>query len=174
MSAIHPFPGNKARKTPDEEQVSDRERALEAEVQALRAELSRLRRSTASPGLGNGVRSESPDPYSDLFAALNSVFPIGMLRIQPDGSLIHVDQMLQQIFGLEAQDFFNFGWMRCVHPDDLAMVQKHWDEGVANGKTTSLEFRILRPGSEAITHVVARNMPQFDEMGQLSSQLGFV
>jgi PAS domain S-box-containing protein len=174
MSAIHPFPGNKARKTPDEEQMSDRERALEAEVQALRAELAQLRRPAASPGPAHGLRSESPDPYSSLFAALNSVFPIGMLRIQPDGSLIQVDQMLQQIFGLEEQDFFNFGWMRCVHSADVAVVKEYWERGVATGTSTSLEFRIIRPGSEDIAHVIARNIPQFDEQGRLTGQLGFV
>lgn len=174
MSAIHPFPGNTARKTPEDLQVSDRERALEAEVQALRAELAQLRRPAAPPGAAQGLRSESPDPYSSLFAALNSVFPIGMLRIQPDGSLIQVDQMLQQIFGLEEQDFFNFGWMRCVHPADVAVVKEHWERGVATGTSTSLEFRIVRPGSEAIAHVIARNIPQFDEQGRLTGQLGFV
>lgn len=174
MSAIHPFPGNTARKTPEDIQVSDRERALEAEVQALRAELVQLRRPAAPPGAAQGLRSESPDPYSSLFAALNSVFPIGMLRIQPDGSLIQVDQMLQQIFGLEEQDFFNFGWMRCVHPADVAVVKEHWERGVATGTSTSLEFRVVRPGSEAIAHVIARNIPQFDEQGRLTGQLGFV
>ncbi len=174
MSAIHPFPGNTARKTPEDIQVSDRERALEAEVQALRAELAQLRRPAAPPGGGQGLRSESPDPYSTLLAALNSVFPIGMFRIEANGALQQVDPMMQQIFGLQPQEFASFGWMRCVHPDDMAMVQKHWDEGVVSGKATSLEFRIVRPGSEAITHVVARNMPQFDEQGRLTSQLGFV
>lgn len=174
MSAIHPFPGNTARKAPEDDRVSDRERALEAEVQALRAELAQLRRPAASPGLVNGVRSESPDPYSTLLAALNSVFPIGMFRVAADGALQQVDAMMQQIFGLQPQEFTGFGWMRCVHPDDLALVQARWNEGVASGKASSLEFRIIRPGSEAITHVVARNMPQFDEQGRLSGQLGFV
>lgn len=174
MSAIHPFPGNTARKTPEEDQVSARERALEAEVQALRAELAQLRRAAAPASLGSSPRSESPDPYSALLAALNSVFPIGMFRVAADGALQQVDAMMQQIFGLQPQEFTGFGWMRCVHPDDLALVQARWNEGVASGKASSLEFRIVRPGSEAITHVVARNMPQFDEQGRLSGQLGFV
>ncbi|WP_066253624.1 PAS domain-containing sensor histidine kinase [Hydrogenophaga flava] len=174
MSAIHPFPGNKARKTPDEQKASDRERALEAEVQALRAELAQLRRHTPLAGPDNGAHSESSDPYSTILAALNNVFPIGMFRIDAKGKLQQVDPMLQQIFGLPQQEFTDFGWMRCVHPDDLATVQKHWSEDVASAKATSLEFRIIRPGSETITHLVARNMPQFDDQGRLSSQLGFV
>jgi PAS domain S-box-containing protein len=174
MSAIHPFPGNKARKTPDDEQVSDRERALEAEVQALRAELAQLRRHTPLAGTDNGIHSELSDPYSTILAALNSVFPIGMFRIDANGKLQQVDPMLQQIFGLQQQEFTDFGWMRCVHPDDLETVQKHWSEDVASAKATSLEFRIIRPGSETVTHLVARNMPQFDDQGRLSGQLGFV
>jgi PAS domain S-box-containing protein len=164
-----------AREAPADDEVSGRERALEAEVQALRAELAQWRRSVAGAGPRNGgVHGDAPDPFSALFAALNSVFPIGMFRIEPDGKLLQVDPMMQQIFGLEAREFSGFGWLRCVHPDDLAMVQEHWSQGVSNGKATSLEFRIVRPGTEAITHVVARNIPQFDEQGQLSGLLGFV
>ena len=181
MSAIHPFPGNKARKAPADDGVSERERVLEAEVEALRAELTRLRNETPSsdpvirPDLpprsgGTGV----PEEFDALSAALGSVFPIGVFRTQPDGTLLHADAMLQQIFGLQAHEFPDFGWLRCVHPDDLARVKEHWHNGVGQGTGTSLEFRIFRPGSETPTHLVARNIPQHDEHGRLVSQLGFV
>ena len=180
MSAIHPFPGNKARQTPAEEGVSARERALEAEAAFLRAELLRLRsgafpaavgRSGPSAGLESGIL---PDGYGELFTALGSVFPIGVFRILPDGTLTYVDPMMQQIFGLSAQEFPNYGWLRCVHPDDLPKVQEQWHSGVGQGVGATLEFRIFRPDSDSPVHLVARNIPQHDEQGQLVSQLGFV
>jgi PAS domain S-box-containing protein len=171
MSAIHPFPGNTARKAPADDGVSERERALESEVQALRAELAQLRQ-VAAP---SQVHEHPPaDPYSALFAALGSVFPIGMFRVQPDGTLLHVDPMMEQMFGLTAEGFENFGWMCRVHPDDLGLVRARWEHGVARGESTSLEFRIQRPDEDGVTHVVARNIPQFDEHGRLIGQLGFV
>lgn len=174
MSAIHPFPGNTARKAPADDGVSERERALESEVQALRAELAQLRQA-ATEAVPSPAREHLPfDPYSALFAALGSVFPIGMFRVQPDGTLLHVDPMMEQMFGLRAEGFQNFGWLRHVHPEDLGLVRARWEHGVARGESTSLEFRIQRPDDEGVTHVVARNIPQFDEHGRLIGQLGFV
>lgn len=177
MSAIHRFPGNTApRATTADGGASERERALESQVQALQDEVTRLR-AAAEGNSGNPVPPTvvgSDDPYSALFAALGSVFPIGMFRIQPDGSLMSVDTMMEQIFGMSAEDFKEYGWMRGIHPDDLAQVRDHWTHGVSKGESTSLEFRLHRPGTDAVTHVVARNIPQFDEQGRLVGQLGFV
>ena len=178
MSAIHPFPGNKARKTPADKEVSERERALEAEVQALHAELARLR-SEGPAAVDIEPRPQSvsaavPEEYGALFTALGSVFPIGVFRTQPGGTLLHADEMLQQIFGLGPHEFPDFGWLRCVHSDDLERVTQHWRDGVGKGTSLSLEFRIFRPGSETPTHLIARNIPQRDEQGRLVSQLGFV
>lgn len=152
---------------PADEGVSERERVLEAEVETLRAELARLRHGDsspvtlpdASPWMGSTV---APDEFGALFAALGSVFPIGVFRTKPDGTLAHTDPMLQQIFGLQANEFQEFGWLRCVHPDDLSRVKQHWQTGVGQGTSTSLEFRIFRPGSETPANLVARNIPQHD------------
>jgi PAS domain S-box-containing protein len=181
MSAIHPFPGNKARKTPADNEVSERERALEAEVQALRAELARLRleapadapAAVPEPTPRQGTAAV-PEEYGALFTALGTVFPIGVFRTKPSGSLQHADEMLQQIFGLEAREFLDFGWLRCVHPDDLDRVKQHWQDGVGKGTGLSLEFRIFRQGSATPTHLIARNIPQHDDRGRVVSQLGFV
>ena len=154
MSAIHRFPGNTARQAPADDGVPERGRADAADHQV--------------------VQTETPDPYGALFAALGSVFPIGMFRIQPDGTLLSVDAMLQQIFGLDKEEFTDYGWMQRVHPDDVDRLKQHWARGVALGESTSLEFRILRPDTDAVTHVVARNIPQFDAQGALIGQLGFV
>ena len=119
-----------------------------------------------APAMAQAAAPQMNLPRADLTA--------GMFRIDANGALQQIDPMLQRMFGLQPQEFSSFGWMRCVHPDDKATVQKHWDEDVARGKATSLEFRIVQPDSETITYVVARNMPQFDEQGRLASQLGFV
>lgn len=170
MSAIHPFPGKKARTAPQEGGApSERERALQDEVVALKLELERLR-SVATPS----QTPESTDAYADLFKAMGSVFPIGVFRVLPDGSLIEVDAMMERIFGLPSKAFFNFGWMRCIHPDDLGSVQQHWDGDVRKGASLSLEFRLIRPGSDEVTYVVARNIPQKNEQGHIIGQLGFV
>lgn len=186
MSAIHPSAGSKPREAPPDGPVSERERALLDEIAALRAELSHWRQPPAhasepAPHPFNGLpkafgsdAATAPFEYGALFTTLGTVFPIGVFRTGRDGTLTHVDAMLQQIFGLEQKDFPDFGWFRHVHPDDLERVKEHWTNGIGRGDSLSLEFRIVRPGTEQVTHVIARNIPQTNESGQIVSQLGFV
>jgi PAS domain S-box-containing protein len=160
--------------------VSERERALEAEVAFLRDELGRLSSGNwPAVGAKGGAITVAeggllPEGYGELFSALGSVFAIGVFRILPDGTLTYVDPMMQQIFGLPAQDFQQYGWLQRVHPDDLADLQQHWNSGVGQGIGTTHEFRILRPDSATPIHLVGRNVPQHDEQGRLVSHLGFV
>ncbi|MCB2016931.1 MAG: PAS domain S-box protein, partial [Hydrogenophaga sp.] len=156
--------------------MSARERALQAEIEALKAELSQLRAREPELAKEPGLvpTGGMTDPYRALLSSLGNVFPIGIFRIRPDGSLLSVDTMLQQIFGMSEKEFTNFGWIARVHPDDVDSVKAHWSQGVSKGFGTSLEFRLLRnEGSESI-HVVARNIPEFDNQGNLIGHLGFV
>jgi PAS domain S-box-containing protein len=187
MSAIDPTSGKKTSEAPPRKRLSERERALLAEIDALKAELHRKNsaevhhpdpaRSHATgclpPILGNDPATADVE-YDALFTSLGTVFPIGVFRTTREGTLTHVDPMLQQIFGLEQREFLDFGWMQRVHPEDLDKVKQHWAAGIELGMGTSLEFRILRPDSEQPVHVVARNIPQTDPDGGIISQLGFV
>jgi len=162
---------------------------LERELDNLRAENAHLRRAQAQPvGLDRGaalpepvghVRPivQGPDSahveYEALLAALASVFPIGIFRTDHTGMLTHVDEALQRIFGLQAEEFPRMGWLRLVHPDDLAQVQRYWTQGILRAEGLSIEFRLVRPGGE-LAHLLVRNVPKQDSEGRLLGHLGFV
>ncbi|OSZ67325.1 PAS domain S-box protein [Hydrogenophaga sp. IBVHS2] len=179
-----------------------RERALLLQIETLKAENAHLRleyaRQLASAGLarsGEGhVQLDADLPlalstallpgqsgqvpagqleYRELFAALASVFPMGVFRTDHTGVLTHVDEQLERIFGLSRQDFPNFGWLDRVHPDDLERVRQTWIQAISRGEGLSVEFRIVRPGADT-THVMVRNAPLRDANGMVTSQLGFV
>ncbi len=180
---------------------TERERALLLELRTLRAENEYLRQRYAQQlnghslgATGNGQApfpAELPLPleaaleatgdgvqpalfeYEALFATLGSVFPIGIFRTDEAGLLTHVDSQLQQIFGMQREEFPNFGWLGRVHPDDLERVQSHWVRAISRGEGLSLEFRLMRPG-EQVRHLLARNAPLRDAQGRLTGQLGFV
>ena len=181
-------------------ELSAREQELLRQIQALREENAHLRAGYAtslaqtrteehtSPsaaqlplGLNTSLGELSTAPttvaarleYEALFEALASVFPIGIFRIDHAGVLTHVDDKLQQLFGLTRPDFPNFGWLSRVHPDDLEQVQQHWVQGVSQGKALNVECRLMRP-NQPICHVLVRNVPQHDASGHITGQLGFV
>ncbi|MBX3609526.1 MAG: PAS domain S-box protein [Hydrogenophaga sp.] len=180
---------------------TDRERALLLELRTLKAENEYLRQRYAqhlSPvnGDAHGVNGNArfhadlpldlstaltADPahhptrleYEALFAALGSVFPIGIFRTDEAGLLTHIDAQLQQIFGLERDEFPNFGWLARVHPEDLERVQAHWVRAISRGEGLSVEFRLIKPDNQTV-HVMVRNAPLRDANGHLTGQLGFV
>ncbi|MBL0919218.1 MAG: PAS domain S-box protein [Hydrogenophaga sp.] len=180
---------------------TERERALLLELRTLRAENEYLRQRYAQQlnghALGATGNAQTPFPadlplpleaaleatgdgvqpalfeYEALFATLGSVFPIGIFRTDEAGLLTHVDSQLQQIFGMQREEFPNFGWLGRVHPDDLERVQSHWVRAISRGEGLSLEFRLVRPG-EQVRHLLARNAPLRDAQGRLTGQLGFV
>ena len=179
--------------------MSAREKALLHEVEALRRENEHLRHqfsielNTTAP-LSMGLPPELPLPlenrvealsgdslppllaqldYEALLAALSSVFPIGIFRIDSTGALTHVDQALQRIFSLESRDFQAFGWMKRVHPDDVTMVREAWIECIERGAALSLEFRLQHPDGR-VTHVLTRNAPIRNAQSQVVAHHGFV
>jgi PAS domain S-box-containing protein len=201
MSALLPSQDRRLDPHRPERAAQERERALLLELETLRAENEHLRRSYAQLLGQQGVPRDhvvhglhAPLPlalesaldvpseqnpqnaqleYEALFAAMASVFPIGVFRTDQAGVLTHVDEQLQNIFALERQDFPNFGWLSRVHPEDLERVQQHWVQAVSRGEGLSVEFRLVRPGNDVI-HVLVRNAPLHDASGAISSQLGFV
>jgi len=202
MSALLPPTDARLSRRDDDAQVGERERALLLELRTLRAENEYLRQRYAQQVSVTPLHGQvqfhadlplalepaldlTPDPanpsvqapaqveYQALFAAMGSVFPIGIFRVDEGGLLTHVDARLQQIFGLKREEFPNFGWLDRVHPDDLERVQEHWVRAVSRAEVLSIEFRLVHPDGRVV-HVLVRNAPLFSASGHLTSQLGFV
>jgi PAS domain S-box-containing protein len=184
MSTHHPPHDTRSAPTASEPKLSLRERALLREVEALRVENAFLRSQTSALAAPERERRtvqeirEAFNPltqpeYLTVFAALSTVFPVGIFRIDRAGTMIHIDEQLKSIFALERDDFLHFGWLVRVHPDDRDRLRQTWDAGVAVALERNVEFRICRPDG-AITHVLAHNIPQFDARHQLIGQIGFL
>ncbi len=173
-----------------------RMQAMEQELTALRQENQHLRRHYAShlDSVEGSLKAELPRnlapkvhtfgsesdkkltsqlDYEALLAAMSSVFPIGIFRIDAQGVLTHIDASLQRIFDLSPADFQNYGWFQRVHPEDMDSVKTAWAAGIENGAPLSLEFRLLYPDGR-IAHVLARNAPVLGEQGQVEAQHGFL
>ena len=170
--------------------------AMEEELAALRQENQHLRRHYAShlDSIEGSLKAELPRnlapkvhtfggesdktltsqlDYEALLAAMSSVFPIGIFRIDAQGVLTHIDASLQRIFDLTPSEFQNYGWFQRVHPEDQEGVKTAWAAGIEKGAPLSLEFRLLYPDGR-IAHVLARNAPVLGEQGQVEAQHGFL
>jgi PAS domain S-box-containing protein len=186
MSALYSVPPGRSNAPPGDGALQARVHALEQELQALRAENAQLRNRPAAPdassrplplssalSAGPASAHAAQIEYEALFAALASVFPIGIFRTNEIGLLTHVDDSLLRIFDLPAEDFPQMGWLRLVHPDDLERVQRYWNQGILCAESLSVEFRLLRP-SGGLAHLLVRNVPRPGGEGRAQGHLGFV
>jgi len=203
MSSLHPPSDSRSLSSAHEAKPSVRERALLAEVEALRAENAYLRGryaqhligsplnandAAAHPGevplplsletaLSQQHENTSPDlaqlEYETVFSALSTLFPIGIFRIDHTGVLTHVDEQLKAIFALEQSDFPHFGWLERVHPEDRLRVRQAWEVAIEQAQERNIEFRIVKP-DESVTHVLLNSVPQKDHQQRLTGQLGFM
>ena len=199
MTARQPPSDTPAASSPRDAPLSPRERELLAEIDALRSENAYLRSHYAQHLSGQPPESvlktrfvPLPLPlettpagqalpaaaiaqleYQAVFATLSKVFPVGIFRTDHTGVLTHVDDQLKAMFSLEAADFPHFGWVTQVHPADRDQVRRIWDEGIAQAKECSVEFRIVRADG-SVAHMLANNVPQFDEQQTLTGHLGFM
>ncbi|MBA4261991.1 MAG: hypothetical protein C0443_08270 [Comamonadaceae bacterium] len=194
MSAQHAVTHGRPPTDADNRLLQARVHDLERELEALRQENAHLRQlharqltaSDTDPALSlpvplglslqttaEGGTTDAQLRYEGLLSALASVFPIGVFRVDRTGLLTHADEALQRIFDLPAEGFAHLGWMRRVHPHDLALVQRHWSENVPRSDSLSIELRLVRPNSE-VAHLLVRNVPDHDATGQLLGHWGFV
>lgn len=86
-------------------------------------------------------------------------------------SHLYVSPAFEVIYGRSCQDLYNdyHVWRQCVHPDDLAMVDKWWLEHYR--EPTELEYRIVRPDG-TVRWVRDVSFPVYAESGQLSMLTG--
>ena len=194
MSALHSVSPGRSPADAGERQAEARLQELERELASVREENAHLRQQMARQltghapdaattlpapldialrATGHGKTSAARLEYEGLLAALASVFPIGVFRVDHAGLLTHVDESLQRVFGLSAEAFANLGWLPLVQPKDRDRVKQHWINSVTRTDSLSIEFRIDRPNGEQ-AHLLVRNVPQLGENGQLLGHLGFV
>ena len=112
--------GPAATRSPPPDEKAD-EAALLAEIDALRAELERVRESEA------------------MYKASAKISGRLVWRADADGTLRAITPLFESMTGFDPKH----GWLDVVHPDDRAEAQARWEQSVHTGEPYSVEFRSL-------------------------------
>jgi diguanylate cyclase (GGDEF)-like protein/PAS domain S-box-containing protein len=84
---------------------------------------------------------ESEDHYRHT-VELNPQFPF---TADPNGMLLEISPRFRELFSLSHEDSLGTGWMRLIHPDDLADTQRNWMNALATGMRVDHEKRLRLP-----------------------------
>jgi two-component system, cell cycle sensor histidine kinase and response regulator CckA len=81
----------------------------------------------------------------ELLARLTEHTPVGVFVSDAQGGCVYVNQRWSELSGLDASEAYGDGWIRALHPDDVARVQDEWSESAVEGRDSIIEYRFRRP-----------------------------
>jgi PAS domain S-box-containing protein len=84
--------------------------------------------------------SESEDHYRHT-VELNPQVP---WTAAPDGMILDASQRWESLTGLTIQESLGTGWIRALHPDDVAPTSRIWAEARRTGNPLDVLYRVLR------------------------------
>jgi two-component system sensor kinase FixL len=89
----------------------------------------------------------------------------------PDGTILTVSGRFGELTGLASDTSPHEGWLRSMHRDDADRVLAHWRAAIADGRPTSVDFR-MRLADGSFRTFRARAAPRFDEAGKVMRWYG--
>jgi PAS domain S-box-containing protein len=88
------------------------------------------------------------------------------------GSIEYCNQHALDYTGLSLEQARGTGWMKIVHPDDIATVSRVWTSAVSSGEAYDLEFRCLRASDHVYRWCVSKAVPLRDHTGRILRWFG--
>ncbi|GAA4230511.1 hypothetical protein GCM10022291_00860 [Postechiella marina] len=78
-----------------------------------------------------------------LFRELTSNAPVGIFKMQIDGTCNYVNEQWVEYADMSFKDAMGFGWAEAIHPEDRNRVLNSWMQVVPSGDEFYAEFRFL-------------------------------
>lgn len=107
-----------------------------------------------------------------VFASLALASPVGVYRTDAAGRCEYVNLQWCALTGLEEADALGDGWVRALHPDDLARVVQLWAAAVRSGAPFRDEYRFVQPDGRhvwVLDQAVTVPGPQGDVVGMIGT-----
>ncbi len=119
-------------------------------------------------------RSEEALRESELrFQSLAEAAPVGIFRTNASGSTTYVNRRWCEISQMGSDEALGDGWLKVVHPDDLATLDATWLQASSARAPSQVEYRFLhRDGTTA--WVVGHAVPQQNARGEFDGYIGTI
>lgn len=105
------------------------------------------------------------------FRAFAQAMPHHVWTSPPDGQLDWFNERAYSYSGATEGELSGTGWVRLVHPDDVALAGQRWAAAIADGTPYETEFRLRRADGEYRWHL-ARAVPIRTADGTVTRWIG--
>jgi PAS domain S-box-containing protein len=109
----------------------------------------------------------------ERFRTLASHAPVGIFQTDLRGDNLFVNEGWCAMAGMTPEQARGKGWLEAIHPDDRERVAAGWEQALADGESSSEEFRFLRPDG-VVTWLQGNAVPLRDRRGRNLGYIGTV
>ena len=122
----------------------------------------RTLRANAMSAMGDG---------ESQFRSLAEAIPLIVWMAGPDGLTNYINERWYQMTGTARGECLGNSWAEFVHPDDLAVCWKKWNDCIHSGETFEIEYR-LRDKENRYRWFINRAVPLRDASGAIKQWFG--
>jgi PAS domain S-box-containing protein len=91
----------------------------------------------------------------------------------PEGRILDASPLWEALTGLTLDETVNDGWVKALHPDDVAPTEEAWMESVRKGVPIDVEFRIWDT-NDRYRWVRSRAFPRRNDKGEIIRWYGML
>jgi PAS domain S-box-containing protein len=140
--------------------------AVFIELHEQRQELARRDEALRREELA-ALEAESEERYRSLADAMPQI----VWTAGPDGVANYVNEGWVVYSGLSLEETAHDGWLKTLHPDDLARTTTLWEEALSSGRLFETEYRMRRADGAYRWHL-ARSLPAYTPDGEVAGWVG--
>jgi len=105
------------------------------------------------------------------FRSLAEAIPLIVWTAGPDGQTNYINERWSEMTGTAKGECLGNSWSGFVHPDDLAVCWKKWNDSIHSGETFEIEYR-LRDKENRYRWFINRAVPLRDASGAIKQWFG--
>jgi PAS domain S-box-containing protein len=115
---------------------------------------------------------EALQASEERYRLLAEAIPHPVWRSDAEGMQIDCNRRWQEYTGQTPEEAQGTGWMKALHPDDVAWAVQRKREDVAGGKLYQAEYRLRRASDGSYRWHLARAIPWRDASGKILGWFG--
>jgi PAS domain S-box-containing protein len=106
-----------------------------------------------------------------LFRTLGEAVPDFLWMTDDRGNPIYQNPAWRQFTGLSTEDIVENGWDAIIHPDELPIMRRLWNDAISNGQPFDFEGRLRRHDGE-YRWFMGRTVPVKNDQGAITRWVG--
>ena len=111
---------------------------------------------------------------SEVLRSVLNLIPGVVWTARPDGNIDYANQTWTNFTGLTLEETLGSGWVRMVHPDDVARVTQVWAQALETGEPVEVDYRVKRGVDGAYRWFLAQSRPVRDRDGHIVKWFGIL